>query len=84
MLMRHQVGDGSFVYFLSSWTIVAPRVTVIMTAIAVITMVMTIAAAIMIVVASVFAMSGVSSLFGFFGVGVSICHLYQLANGGTV
>ena len=55
---------------------------IIVTVITVITMVMTIAAAIMIVVASVFAMSGVSSLFGFFGVGVSICHLYQLANGG--
>ena len=53
-----------------------------MTEITVITIVMTIVAVIVIVVASVFMMSGAGSLFGFFGVCVSIRHLYQLTNGG--
>jgi len=64
------------------WMIVTPGVAVIVMAIMVITMVMTIAAAIVIVVASVFTMSGAGIPFGFFGICVSIHHLYQLANGG--
>ena len=55
---------------------------VIVTGIVVIMTVMTITAAIMIIVACVFVMSRAGSLFGFFGVGVSIRRLYQLADGG--
>ena len=64
------------------WMIITPEVMVIMTVITVITMVMNIVATIVIIIASVFAMRGAGSPFGFFSVGVSIHHLYQLANGG--
>ena len=57
-------------------------VMVIVTAIIIVMTGMTIAAAIVIVVMSVFAMSRAGSPFGFFGVGISICCLYQLADGG--
>ena len=51
-------------------------------AIMVVMTVMTIGAVIVIVVTSVFVMSGAGSPFGFFGIGVSVHHLYQLADGG--
>ena len=43
---------------------------------------MTIAAVIMIVIMSIFIMSGAGSPFSLFGIGISIHHLYQLADGG--
>ena len=62
--------------------IVTLGVTVIVMTIMVITTVMTIVVAIVVVVTSVFMMSGAGNMFGFFGVGVSIRHLYQLTDGG--
>ena len=64
------------------WTIVTPGVAVIVTVITVVTTVMTIAAAIVIIITSVFAVTRAGSPFGFFGVGVSVRRLNQLANDG--
>ena len=51
-------------------------------AITVIMMIMTIVAAFVIVITFVFTMGGAGSPFGFFGIGISVRHLYQLAEGG--
>jgi len=61
---------------------VTSRVTIIMMTITIVTTVMTIVAAIVIIVTSIFMMGGMGSLFGFFGIGISVRHLYQLADGG--
>ena len=69
------------------WAVVTPGLTVILATVAVIAAVLIITAAVMVIVAPFFmavivaalVVSGAGSPFGFFGVSISVCCLYQFA-----
>ena len=71
------------------WAVVTAGLVVILAAITVIAPVLVVTAVVTVIVASVFmtvivallVVSGAGSPFGFFGVGISVCYLYQFANG---
>ena len=62
------------------WVVVMPRLVVILVVVVVVVAVLIITATVMVIV-MMLVVSGAGNPFGFFSVGVSVCCLYQFADG---